>query len=201
MGETGAHFYSTLHIIPHTKAMFALPFPWLPVPQCFLSATTFLILGLTSYLSTWPYLQKISDIINNFLLHQVTASGKTLLALTWLSWLSCLKWYFRQIKDNLRQLRHLSQVKARSVFPDGIGLGHCWFHILYWDDTQTCSHIHTLTFPLSLSLVTFPFWPILFHWLIIINRFLGMDSSSLFASAAHSGRGREHFKLPQRSHF
>ena len=45
-------------------------------------------------------------------------SGKTLLALTWLSWLSCLKWYFRQLKDNLRQLRHLSQVKARSVFPD-----------------------------------------------------------------------------------
>ena len=50
------------------------------------------------------------------------ASGKTLLTLTWLSWLSCLKWYFRQLKDNLRQLRHLSQVKARSVFPD-VG---CW---------------------------------------------------------------------------
>ena len=49
---------------------------------------------------------------------QVESSGKTLLALTWLSWLSCLKWYFRQLKDNLRQLRHLSQVKARSVFPD-----------------------------------------------------------------------------------
>ena len=172
--------------------MFALPFPWLPVawltyqlgvpralhgqdglqvqwvpqqpfsqevilrlPQCFPSATTFLILGLTSYLSTWLYLQKISDIIDNFLLCQVTS----------------------------------------------IGLGHCWFHILYWDDTRTCSCICTLTFPLSLSFVTFPFWPILFHWLIIINRFFGMDSSSPFASAAHSGRGREHFKLPQCSCF
>ena len=45
-------------------------------------------------------------------------SGKTLLALTWLSWLCCLKWYFRQLKDNLRHLSHLSQVKAKSVFPD-----------------------------------------------------------------------------------
>ena len=49
---------------------------------------------------------------------KASTSGKTLLALTWLSCLSCLKWYFRQLKDNLRQLRHLSQVKARNVFPD-----------------------------------------------------------------------------------
>ena len=68
----------------------------------------------------------LSNMLRHIRLSQIQTSGKTLLALTWLSWLSCLKWYFRQLKDNLRQLRHLSQVKARSVFPDGRDeLGHC----------------------------------------------------------------------------
>ena len=56
------------------------------------------------------------------------SSGKILLALTWLSWLCCLQWYFRQLKDNLSQLRHLSQVKARSVFPDVL----CQFIMSAW---------------------------------------------------------------------
>ena len=45
-------------------------------------------------------------------------SGKTLLALTWLRCLSCLKLPLSCLKYHFRQLSQLSQVKARSVFPD-----------------------------------------------------------------------------------
>ena len=46
------------------------------------------------------------------------SSGKTFLALTWLRCLSCLKLSLSCLKYHFRQLSQLSQVKARSVFPN-----------------------------------------------------------------------------------
>ena len=47
-------------------------------------------------------------------------SEKTFLALTWLRCLSCLKLSLSCLKYHFRQLSQLSQVKARSVFPDAL---------------------------------------------------------------------------------
>ena len=65
-------------------------------------------------------------------MQQLAASGKTFLALTWLRCLSCLKLSLSCLKYHFRQLSQLSQVKARSVFLDGLRFGPAV--IVYWNE-------------------------------------------------------------------